>query len=240
MWKFLDSGKKGAKENMQLDATLLKQMRPDDFPLLHFYDWEKKSATFGYFINPAHFLQLENVKKMGIALARRPTGGGILFHHCDLAFSILLPANALHFSLNPLHNYHFINEQVKKAVKNILASLYPMHEPSLLKEEEKPFDWGCRHFCMAKPTKYDVMIGGRKIAGAAQRNQKQGLLHQGSIAVALPKKKFLEEILLPNTKVAEGMHLHSFSLLGEDWTEAELEEMREEIKKELKKGFLEN
>jgi lipoate---protein ligase len=92
---------------------------------------------------------------------------------------------------------------------------------------------------MAKPTKYDVMIGGKKVAGAAQRNQKQGLLHQGSIAIALPTKDFLEEVLLPDTRVAEGMRLRTFSLLGEEWTEAALEEMREEIKQELKKVFLE-
>ena len=35
--------------------------------------------------------------------------------------------------------------------------------------------------CFAKPVRADVMIDGRKIAGAAQRRTRRGLLQQGSI-----------------------------------------------------------
>src|SRR6266516_1125075 len=35
--------------------------------------------------------------------------------------------------------------------------------------------------CFANPVGADVMIGGRKIAGAAQRRTRRGLLQQGSI-----------------------------------------------------------
>jgi lipoate-protein ligase A len=43
------------------------------------------------------------------------------------------------------------------------------------------------HACFANPVKADVLINGRKIAGAAQRRTRAGLLHQGSIQFdALP------------------------------------------------------
>jgi lipoate-protein ligase A len=35
--------------------------------------------------------------------------------------------------------------------------------------------------CFMNPVRADVLIDGRKIAGAAQRRTRQGLLHQGSI-----------------------------------------------------------
>ena len=38
-----------------------------------------------------------------------------------------------------------------------------------------------RHLCFANPVSADVMIDSRKIAGAAQRRTRAGLLHQGSI-----------------------------------------------------------
>jgi len=38
-----------------------------------------------------------------------------------------------------------------------------------------------RHLCFANPVRADVMIDSRKIAGAAQRRTRAGLLHQGSI-----------------------------------------------------------
>jgi lipoyl(octanoyl) transferase len=38
-----------------------------------------------------------------------------------------------------------------------------------------------RHLCFANPVRADVMIDSRKIAGAAQRRTRAGLLHQGSM-----------------------------------------------------------
>jgi lipoate-protein ligase A len=37
------------------------------------------------------------------------------------------------------------------------------------------------HNCFANPVHADVMLNGRKIAGAAQRRTRRGLLQQGSI-----------------------------------------------------------
>ena len=53
------------------------------------------------------------------------------------------------------------------------------------------------YFCMAKPTIYDVVYQGRKIAGAAQRRRKNGYLHQGTISLAFPQMGLLNEVLFP-------------------------------------------
>lgn len=232
MWKILDTGKHRAKENMAIDADLLKNMKPGDPPILHFYEWEGASATYGYFLDPGKYLNLKESTRMRLNLARRPTGGGIIFHVSDLAFSVLVPAGFPHFSSNTLDNYDFINNAVKSGVKNFFEN---NEDLSLLPEEPTPLDENCRHFCMAKPTKYDVMLNGRKVAGAAQRKQKQGYLHQGSIAIALPKENFLNRVLLSNTQVQEAMTQNTFSILGKDWTQKDLEEVREILKRQLQK-----
>lgn len=238
-WKILDTGNRSAKENMAIDARLLKEMKPDDPPTLHLYEWNGKAATYGYFLDPKKFLDLEKGESLGLSLSRRPTGGGIIFHISDFAFSVLVPANFPHYSTNTLDNYDFINSAVKRGVKTFLCrsseSISPENGESLtlLSNEPTPLDESCRHFCMAKPTKYDVMLGGRKIAGAAQRRRKQGYLHQGSIAIALPKENFLNQILLEGTQVHEAMLSHTFSLLGKDWTQKDLEEVREILKRQL-------
>ncbi len=235
MWKILDTGTRSALENMAIDAALLENLSPDDSPILHFYDWEKDSATYGYFLNPGKLLNLEETSARGLELAKRPTGGGVVFHVCDLAFSILIPAHFPAFSSNTLDNYNFINSGVKKAVKNFFQN---PQNPSLLPEEPLPLDESCRHFCMAKPTQYDVMLEGKKIAGAAQRRRRQGYLHQGSIAIALPKEDFLNGILLPGTQVKEAMLQNTFSLLGRDWNHSDLKEVRETLKHQLQKEFI--
>ncbi|MDJ0652164.1 MAG: hypothetical protein QNJ27_04090 [Simkaniaceae bacterium] len=229
-WKILDTGRRSAKENMAIDAKLLEEMKPDDFPILHFYEWEGKAATYGYFLDPKKLLDLKQVGNLGLCLARRPTGGGIIFHVSDFAFSVLVPANFPHHSTNTLDNYNFINSAVKKGIK-----IFFKHAASLtlLPDEPTSIDESCRHFCMAKPTKYDVMLEGRKIAGAAQRRRKQGYLHQGSIAIAPPKENFLHQVLLDEAQVYEAMLKHTFSLLGKDWTQKDLETVRETLKRQL-------
>ncbi len=231
-WKILDTGRRPAKENMAIDKELLQKMKPGDPPILHFYEWKGDAATHGYFLDPGKYLDLDAAEKFGLSLARRPTGGGIIFHVSDLAFSVLVPADFPHFSTNTLDNYDFINHRVKCGVKTFFES-----DLSLLPEDPSPLDEHCRHFCMAKPTQYDVMLGGRKIAGAAQRRQKQGYLHQGSIAIALPKEKFLNAVLLPDTQVKQAMLQTTFSILGKEWTPNDLKEVRVLLKQQLEKEF---
>ncbi len=221
-------------ENMLLDEALLQDLSLISVPILHFYEWEKPSATYGYFLDPSQFLNMETVEKTGLELARRPTGGGIVFHQCDLAFSVLIPACHPSFSLNPLDNYAFVHRHVIWAIEQFLK----IESPTLLPQEEEPLDLACRHFCMAKPTKYDVMIGGRKVGGAAQRKTRHGYLHQGSIAVGLLSDVYLQDILKPATKVLEGMKRHSLSLLGDTWTPLQLEEARNELSRLLQQAFV--
>lgn len=235
-WKILDTGRASAQENMALDAKLLEEMKPDDAPILHLYEWEGDAATYGHFLDPKKFLDLEQAKALGLSLARRPTGGGIIFHVSDLAFSVLVPANFPHYSTNTLDNYDFINSAVKRAVNNLFEKTEDL---SLLPQESTPVDESSRHFCMAKPTIYDVMLGSRKIAGAAQRRRRQGYLHQGSISIALPKENFLSQVLLTGTQVKEAMEANTFSILGQEWTEKDLEEVRHQLKQQLQKELTE-
>ena len=221
--KILDTGKRSAQENMDIDAALLKDL--ENHPILHIYEWDGPSATHGHFIKPSDYLDLAASEKNSLQLGRRPTGGGIIFHVTDWAFSILIPSSHPKFSLNTLDNYHLINTCVQEAVKTFLGSA-----ASLLPTEPIPLDESCRNFCMAKPTKYDVMLGPQKIAGSAQRRVRQGFLHQGSICVAHPPKALLQDVLLPGTQVLTAMEQNTFSLLGTEANTAALSDARAQIK----------
>lgn len=69
---------------------------------------------------------------------------------------------------------------------------------------------------MARPTKYDVVLQGKKIAGAAQRQKKQGYLHQGTISLKAPCVAQLEAWLLPGSQVLQAMQSYTFSLLEDE------------------------
>lgn len=223
-WKHLNTGKRTAAANMALDAALLSDLKVEAEPILHLYEWERDAATYGHFIEPEKFLDRAGVQKKGLDLAKRPTGGGILFHLGDFAFSVLVPASHPCFSQNPLDNYAFVNNRVREVLSKMIQL-----PTELLPEEPTPLDTHCKSFCMAKPTRYDVMIGGKKVGGAAQRKTRDGYLHQGSIAIGLLSDDYLREVLVSETLVLEGIRQNSFSLLGEKWTQKELNDVREEL-----------
>src|SRR5581483_3463919 len=211
-WEILDTGKQSAEENMRFDAELLEKAERFTKPVLHLYEWEGDCATYGYFIDPAKLLNLDKAKEKSLSLARRPTGGGIIFHIWDMAFSVMVPAQCPEFSTSTLDNYAFVNNAVLAAIKDFLKDQPPLFLTSI---DFSPWDSDCAHFCMAKPTKYDVMWEGKKVAGAAQKKTKKGFLHQGTIALIMPPPDYLSLILRQGTQVGEAMQAHTCPILGQ-------------------------
>jgi len=230
MLQILDTGSHSAQENMAFDEKLLFELDANAIPIIHFYQWNGPSATHGYFIEPSKHLDLNKLHQHRISLARRPTGGGIVFHIWDLAFSFLMPSAHPMFSSNTLENYRFVNESVLQVMKDFLNLPHPVE---IIPGSISPSSPGAEFFCMARPTVYDVVYQGRKIAGAAQRRRKNGYLHQGTISLAFPKTSLLNEILLSPKDVAQAMMSYSFAPLGYHWDAHDLLAMREEIQKRL-------
>lgn len=218
-WRVFDSGRGTAEGNMRVDALLLSELAESRRPTIHLYDWEGLSATYGYFAAVEKLLDMEGVKRAGLQLGRRPTGGGVIFHQADLAFSALLPSSHPLFSLNTLENYALINRAVIAAVKSFAGeALHPSLYDAKTAKSPHLFD----NFCMAKPTQYDVMVGSLKVGGAAQRRTMAGFLHQGSISLAFPKEELLRGVLKDSSAVAAAMRACSYSLLGGNWSQKEL------------------
>lgn len=233
----LDTGPNSAQQNMQIDEKLLSSISISKEFILHFYEWSAFSITYGYFINLRNFFDLQKTSNSNIELAKRPTGGGIVFHHCDFAFSFLVPEASTFFSKEDiLSNYAFINEMVVDAFQRAFGK-----DVFLAKEEENNLPKVLsKHFCMAQPTKYDIMFRGKKIGGAAQRKVAHGFLHQGSILLGGVSKTIFDNFLLDEVApiVYQSYRNNSFSILGDNWTQFELIEARKSLKDSLRQAFM--
>lgn len=224
MLEILDTRSKSAEENMRLDEKILNGLDPSQKPILHLYRWKNPSLTYGYFIDPKKYLDVEKANALGIDMARRPTGGGIVFHIWDLAFSFFLPSKNRWFSQNTLANYGFVNKAVLQAVQEIFPLPFEMTKEDFSSQKAQ-----ARNFCMALPTRYDVVYQGVKVAGAAQRKKAQGLLHQGTISLLAPKEELLSKVL-KSSSIVESMLGFSFAPL---FQESDLETIRSQIEKLL-------
>lgn len=193
--QILFTPKSPAQKIMDKDAFLLDNLENE--PILHFYEWENDSLTYGYFIDIEKYIDLKKANEKKLVLAKRPTGGGIVFHLWDLAFSFLMPSSNKNFYKTPLDNYKFVNSIVLDSVKDFLNDSF------LLQMEEKEKKMIFSNFCMAKPTKYDLIYKNKKIAGASQRKKPKGYLHQASICLIPANFAYLEEVLLEKESAKE-------------------------------------
>lgn len=201
MWQIINTGLRPADELMALDKKFLEDLSK---PTLHFYRFKGPSLTYGLLMDPSEHLNLDALKDFNIAVARRPTGGGALFHMWDLAFSVIIPLEYIPHIQTTLDRYLAINQLTEKALR-------PFIKDDLVKEFLAKTPQGCvgERFCMAKPTQYDVMVAGKKCVGAAQRVTKQALLHQATISICAPSQEILEKALL-DPKACQNMLEQSF------------------------------
>lgn len=165
-WLLLNSGKCDAAFNMAQDEALLESVSQIGKPVLRFYGWTEPAATFGYF---QKFSEVEHATLLR-PLIRRPTGGGIVPHDADWTYSFVVPPNHEWHSLKAEKSYRRIHEWIQGAFTElkIVTQLAPDRKKSAGE-------------CFVGHEKSDLLWHGKKIAGAAQRRNKLGLLIQGSI-----------------------------------------------------------
>ena len=164
---FDDNTPRSAAINMAIDEALLQLATR---PALRFYRWRAPALSFGYFGSFADVAGEANERE----LVRRWTGGGIVLHGADFTYSIVLPGVQ---RVASRAIYSQVHSAIQSALPRTMNVALAAQAASKISES-----------CFANPVEADVLLEGRKIAGAAQRRTRAGLLHQGSIQhAALPQ-----------------------------------------------------
>jgi lipoate-protein ligase A len=166
-WLRLSSAATSAALNMALDAALLEAMPSLGRPLLRFYSWTERAASFGYFQRHAEVRQMTQLRP----LVRRPTGGGLVPHDADWTYSVTIPPGHAWYALAAVESYCRVHEWVRAAFLKLGVTT------ELASDCRKALPGQC----FAGHEKFDVLWHGQKIAGAAQRRTRVGLLIQGSV-----------------------------------------------------------
>ena len=161
-----------AAMNMAIDEAVLETAV---VPTIRFYRWRSPALSFGYFgkfSDVAIYAAERN-------LVRRWTGGGIVFHGDDLTYSIVIPANDPVFDESSIAIYEKIHRALCAALNGIGGRTELVESARCV--DQTPQRGVPTNNCFANPVRADVIMDGRKIAGAAQRRTHRGLLQQGSI-----------------------------------------------------------
>jgi lipoate-protein ligase A len=170
----------GAAENMAVDFLLLQRCPRARAPRLRHYGWRGPSFTFGY-SQKIDWVRAQLLPGAHFDLCRRPTGGGIVDHRDDWTYSVVIPRGHPLEEDRAMQSYRAIHECIAE-------SLCRQGVPAALKPTGAPAQGGdsAPGICFQRLEPGDVFQTqtGAKLAGAAQKRNKHGLLFQGSISRA--------------------------------------------------------
>lgn len=192
----------GAAENMALDFLLLQRYPEQTASRFRHYEWRGPAFTFGYSqkieyvranlpsdVSAIASATGEALAKEGLPhaftpeLCRRATGGGIVDHRNDWTYALVLPRGLAIYDARATQAYHDVHACMVEALTALgqKVELKASCEKEAACEGEPASTMPT--ICFVRAELYDVLnsFTGEKIAGAAMKRNKHGLLFQGSI-----------------------------------------------------------
>jgi lipoate-protein ligase A len=196
----------GAAENMACDFLLLQRYPDPAAARFRHYGWRAPAFTFGYSQKIA-FVRSQLPSDGPFDLCRRASGGGVVDHREDWTYALIVPRGhpleaeraALSYRLvhaglaealraqgapaalqEPRNDLLLAKEGGPSAALGADSPLSAEGDPSATLGTDSPLPRG---ICFEHAETHDVInpLTGAKIAGAAQKRNKHGLLFQGSV-----------------------------------------------------------
>lgn len=176
---------------MALDFLLLQRYPDEAAARFRHYDWRGPACTFG-FSQKIAWVRANLPAADPFDLCRRPTGGGIVDHRNDWTYALVIPRGHALYEEKAAESYRVAHEC-------LAAALVALGRPAEVKREcdevgrvdpnAPSGEASCgqaappQGICFTRAERYDVInpCTGAKIAGAAQKRNKRGLLFQGSV-----------------------------------------------------------
>ncbi len=165
---------------MELDEKIFERYLDDGVGVFRVYRWERPSLTYGFSQNVQDEINLQQCAADRIQIAKRITGGGILFHDNEITYSFVCSKDDVGEPQSEIVAYRNICKFLMRFYESLgLVSKFAL--------EDKNFKDRCaaHQLCSASYEKYDIVIGGRKIGGNAQKRKRQVVFQHGSIPLSV-------------------------------------------------------
>jgi lipoate-protein ligase A len=160
LWQ--DEMKRDGPANMAIDEWLWFHSAK---PVLRIYQWQSDWLSIGYFSKSSEVPKDQK-------FVRRPTGGGVVEHGRDWAYTLIVPRGHDLAERPGAESYSVIHQALAHVLRmeGQVCSLLAQSQPR------------SSDYCFVHAVAHDLIDQeGQKLAGAGQRRGKNGLLHQGSV-----------------------------------------------------------
>lgn len=142
---------------------------------LRLYSWSEPTISLGYFQRFDAVAELPAPER-DLAVVRRATGGGAILHDRELTYCLTLHDSIPIARRAPVELYRIVHQCWADAIAagGPLLELAPDSMP-FPSPRSGPF------FCFEKPGKTDLLLGGAKAMGSAQRRIPGRVMQHGSL-----------------------------------------------------------
>ena len=179
-WELISDGALDGATNMAIDAALLEEIDRSSTTrtIVRFYQWRRPTMSLGRNQKIEKAVDAEYCNANGIDIVYRPTGGRAVLHDDELTYAVISNDSSC-FGDTIYGNYKRVSEALCLGYRNlgIPAVLAP--------DTRKPDDWENDGDppCFVSPSRYELMVEGRKVVGSAQRRVRNSFLQHGSMPI---------------------------------------------------------
>lgn len=179
LWRAIESAPLRGAGNMAHDQALLEGVQAGGPPVLRFYGWAPPCLSLGRNqVVPHREAVAAAVAARGFDLVRRATGGAAVLHDRELTYAVAVPVGVLGA---PRGTYIAINRALVAGLRRLGVAAEVAGEVARDVGSATP-NW--ENPCFQAPAPGEVVVGGLKLVGSAQRREGRTLLQHGSLLLA--------------------------------------------------------
>jgi len=188
--------------NMQTDLKLFYDFENGLIPsTLRIYSWKPKCISLGYSQEINELIDEAKAKDLGWDVVKRPTGGGIVFHNeAEVTYSLVTAIDNPRLPKGLASSYKRISEAVIVGL-NKIGIMAQIRNPKSEIRNKSEIQNTKSQLCFSYPTEYEIVVGGKKIVGSAQKRGRKALLQQGTIFVRQTPQEAFSVLKRPHQKL---------------------------------------
>jgi lipoate-protein ligase A len=181
-WRLLVHGQAGGRWNMAVDEALLDSYASATAPLpptLRLYGWDPPALSLGKGQDSSTSHDPDFLRRAGIELVRRPTGGLAVLHEHERTYAVIAAMDGEPFTDAVLENYNRVAAALEAAMRRLGAAAGAVSRPAERPEEGAVAGPSCFDIISA----HEIAVAGAKLIGSAQLRRRRAFLQHGSILI---------------------------------------------------------
>lgn len=164
---------------MARDQALLERAIAGEGPFLRVYAWARPTLSLGYFQKEEEVAEAGAAQALGVDVVRRFTGGGAILHDREVTYSVAVPATHPWAQLDVNGSYLEIARPLLLLLRSRLV------QAKFRGGDEAPVK---TPNCFAGSACPDIVVGGKKLFGSAQRRKNGAILQHGSLLLDIDRE----------------------------------------------------